>query len=458
MHQLAEHASPFLEVLELVVGGGGGGEQGDFAGGGDLEAELDDFPEVVFEDVVLGQRGVAGLPLIEDALAGGSGEGDVGHRLFLEELQEQPVLDAAVVAAQDERVHASQGPDGSYGGFRDGGDAVVVEGDALVLADVLDAVGQAVEGVEAVYNLLVRQVQLAAHSDGGHNIIVVVRAGEVVVVRQVVLVLQVAGDGKVDDALAAAGIRPILRLGAEDAAVAIETVALDEPGNVLVVAVIDEELPVVLISCDVELGDLVVVEGVEVVEMLLVDVEEHGVVGRAVDELELVGGEFGHDGSLVVQLFDDVEEGHADVAGEECLAASRLEDVVDERGGGALAFCAGDAHHLLVAGLQEEVALRGDALGVHEIVEVVKADAWGFQDKVVVVEPLVVALAGDVGEGGVVELVGAKVGVPVGHGDGHIGEVFAQEEVRGDALLAEAEDDDLAASEGIDDIVGRMHS
>ena len=203
---------------------------------------------------------------------------------------------------------------------------------------------------------------------------------------------------------------------------------------------------------------MVVVEGVEVVEVLLVNVEEHGVVGRAVDELELVGGEFGHDGGLVVQLLDDVEEGHADVAGEECLAAGRLEDVVDERGGGALALGAGDAHHLLVAGLQEEVALRGDALGVHEIVEVVKADARGFQDEVVVVEPLVVAFAGDVGEGRVVELVGAQVGVPVGHGDGHIGEVFAQEEVRGDALLAEAEDDDLAASEGIDDIVGRMHS
>lgn len=262
-----------------------------------------------------------------------------------------------------------------------------------------------------------------------------------------------AGDGKHYLVVVAAGIGTVVWLGSENAAVAVEVVGLDERWNMLVVAVIDQILSVVLESGDVQFCDLVVVERVEMVEVLLVDVEQHGVVWGSLDELQLVSGQFGHYDGFLSHLFDDVEEGDADVAGEDGVFPGGFEYMVDERRRRALAFGAGNANDLFVVGFEEEVCLRGDAFGVNPVVHVVETDARGFEDEVVFVEVLVVAGAFHEFQFFVLELVGFEVGVSVCHGERHVWEIFANEAVGGDALFAEAEDDDLFAFDGVYDVI-----
>ena len=102
---------------------------------------------------------------------------------------------------------------------------------------------------------------------------------------------------------------------------------------------------------------------------------------------------------------------------------------------------------------KEEVCLRGDAFGVNPVVHVVETYARGFEDEVVFVEVLVVAGAFHEFQFFVLELVGFEVGVPVCHGERHVWEIFANEAVGGDALFAEAEDDDLFAFDGVYDVI-----
>lgn len=274
------------------------------------------------------------------------------------------------------------------------------------------------------------------------------------VIGEVVLVFHVAGDGEVDVVVATAGVRTVLRFRPENTAVAVEVVGLDEPRNMFVITIIDKELSVVLVFGDVQFRDLVVVEGGEMVEMFLIEVEQHGVVGRAVDEFELVGGKFSHYHRLFGHLLDDVEEGNADVAGENGVAACAFEKMVDERGCGAFSLGACDADDLFVISLQKEVRLRGDALNFHEIVEAREADARGFENQVIFVETVVVARTRDELQFFVLEFIRFEVGVPICHGYGHFGKILADESVGGDTFFAKSEYDDFLILDGIDDIVG----
>ena len=274
------------------------------------------------------------------------------------------------------------------------------------------------------------------------------------VVRHVVFVFHVARNGEVDVVVAAAGVWAVLRFSAENTAVAVEVVGLDKSRDVLVIAVIDEKLSVVLVFGDVQLRDLVVVEGGEVVEVLLIEVEENGVVGRTADELELMGGKFRHHHCLFGHLVEDVEEGHADVAGKDGVPSGAFQKVVDKGGRGAFALGAGDAHDLFVIGLQKQIGLGGDALNIDEVVGLRKTDAGGFEDEIVFVEPLVVAGSRDEFQFAVVKFIGFEVGIAVCHGEGHFGEVLADETVGGDTFFAESEDDDFFVTDGIYNVIG----
>lgn len=266
-----------------------------------------------------------------------------------------------------------------------------------------------------------------------------------------------SGNGEEDVVVVATGVGPVVRLRAENDAVTVEVVGLDKPWNMLVIAIIDKELAVVLEAGDVQFCDLVVVERIEVVEVLLVDVEQYGVVGRAFDELKLVGGELSYDNGLFGHLFDDVEEGDTDVSGQDGVFAGRLEYMVYERRCGAFPLGAGDADNLFVVSFEEEVCLRCDALGVNPVVDIIEADAGGFEDEVVLVEVLVIAGAFNEFQLFVGEIIGFEVGVCICHGERHVGKVFAYESVGGDALFAEAEDDYFFAFDGIDDIISGYH-
>ena len=134
-----------------------------------------------------------------------------------------------------------------------------------------------------------RNAESAADGDGSHNVEIVVRAGQVLVVDEVVFVDDFAVVEEADEMVVASRVQTGMDLRAEDAGVALGLVALHPAGNVFVVSIVNQEVASVLELEDVGFGVLIVVEGVEMVEVLLVDVEQHGVVGRMVRELQLVG-------------------------------------------------------------------------------------------------------------------------------------------------------------------------
>ena len=83
------------------------------------------------------------------------------------------------------------------------------------------------------------------------------------------------------------------------------------------VGTIEAEVARLLAQHELHLGHLVVEIGVVVVEVFLVEVEEHADMGCATDALQLVTGEFSHDESVGVDLRNDVEQGDAHVARKE---------------------------------------------------------------------------------------------------------------------------------------------
>ena len=89
--------------------------------------------------------------------------------------------------------------------------------------------------------------------------------------------------------------------------------------------------------------------------------------------------------------------------------------MVDERGRGALALRAGDADHLLVEEFQEQVGLRGDALILDVVVDLVEADARTLENQVVLVEILVITFPFDELHVLVArEVVGVEVPIAIG--------------------------------------------
>ncbi len=78
-----------------------------------------------------------------------------------------------------------------------------------------------------------------ADGDGGHDVEVVVGAGQVLVVDEVVFIDNLAVIHETDEVVAAARMQSRVHLRAENAGVAFGLVALHPAGDVLVVAVID---------------------------------------------------------------------------------------------------------------------------------------------------------------------------------------------------------------------------
>ena len=102
---------------------------------------------------------------------------------------------------------------------------------------------------------------------------------------------------------------------------------------------------------NLELGHLVGhIVGV-VVEVLLEEVDYERDMWRAVQHLELVAGEFGHDDGVLVELLNDIKEWDADIAGQDAAG----DEVGDEAGGGGLALGAGDADGEVGVDLEEKV-------------------------------------------------------------------------------------------------------
>ena len=93
--------------------------------------------------------------------------------------------------------------------------------------------------------------------------------------------------------------------------------------------------------------------------MFLEEVEQHGDVGSAMDVLQLVAAELSHNEGVGAEVVEDVEEGDADIAGED---AAR-QQMVDEARSGGLALGAGDADGEVAVDLQEEVGEGSEVKG-----------------------------------------------------------------------------------------------
>ena len=125
----------------------------------------------------------------------------------------------------------------------------------------------------------------------------------------------------------------------------------DEVAQLVVVGAVEEVVARLLAQGYLELGHLVAEVVLVVVEVFLEEVEQHGNMGSAMDVLQLVAAEFGHNEGVGAEVVEDVEEGDADVAGQD----GARQQVVNKAGGGGLALGAGDADGEVAVDLQEEV-------------------------------------------------------------------------------------------------------
>lgn len=87
----------------------------------------------------------------------------------------------------------------------------------------------------------------------------------------------------------------------------------------------------------------------------------------------------------------------------------------------------------------------------------VETDTGGLEDEVVIVKPLVIVVSFHNGEVRVVEIVRLERLAAVGHREGHVRKVLANEAVGGDTLTSEAEDNDVPVLDFLDNVVG-MHT
>ncbi len=295
---------------------------------------------------------------------------------------------------------------------------------------------------------------MPTNCNGRHNVVKVVCARKVVVLAQVILVERCAAVRETDNAVLTAGGQPVVFPLPEDATRAVVLKSLHQLGDVLVVAVIDQEVLVRLVFGDVHLGQLVVVERDEMVKVLLKQVEQHGGVGRTVNKFELVRRQFSHYCRGRADAVDDVEERHADVARQQGVASRTFEQMVNQRGRRALAFGACHTDDLPVKGFQKKVGLRGYARRFYKISQFVEIDPRSLEDEVVLVEVLVVTLAFDEADVLVLDLACVEVGVAVGDDYRHVRKMLPDETVGGDTLFAKAEDDNLLVVYLLQNVIG----
>ena len=105
---------------------------------------------------------------------------------------------------------------------------------------------------------------------------------------------------------------------------------------------------------NLHLGHLVAHIALIMVQMLLEQVEQHRDMGCAMDILQLVAGELGHNDAALAEVVEDVEQRDANVAGQDAA----WQQMVYQTGGGGLALGAGNANGHVAIYLQKEVGQR----------------------------------------------------------------------------------------------------
>ena len=351
-----EAFASFLEVFELVVAGSGGREQADFAFCSVMDAVIDNFGEIVFDDKRLWQR-IFRFPLAFDALAGGTREDDMRNGVLVKIVNQDIVADAAVEAPDNEGIDFAKRFDCRDGCFGNGGDAVVVKFDTIISAHQFDAMLQTLKSGQIVEDILIADAELLHGKNGGHDVVVVVPSRQVVVAVQVVFAQHltfVHTHHRVINAIAT-GVDGMLT--AEFEKFALVVVALDEIWNMLILSVINQNIGLFLLIGDVHLGQLVVAERGKMVEMLLIDVEQNGDMRGNGGVFKLVCRQFCHDDRIIIQLVHNIEEGYADIACQKGVSTAIGQDVVNQRGSGTFALGACNSDYLVIISVQEQFCL-----------------------------------------------------------------------------------------------------
>ena len=153
------------------------------------------------------------------------------------------------------------------------------------------------------------------------------------------------------------------------------------------VTVENHDVVFILIGENMRLRGDVILHRDIVVEVFLIQVENHADMGRVTDKFELVAGHFKHHRGVVVDAVDVIEAGDADVAHKDGVVIVVFEQMIEQGRGGAFALGAGDAEGILAKGGQKDFGLRsqtvkngfgmkdGNAGAFENPVEALKVDA-----------------------------------------------------------------------------------
>ena len=174
------------------------------------------------------------------------------------------------------------------------------------------------------------------------------------------------------------------------------------------------------------------------VQMLLEHIEQHSHAGTVMHKLELMGGKLIDHDAVRLDLFHHIETGDADVAGQDGIAPRRLQQMVNQRGGGAFPFGAGDPDGLAMELTEEQVGLRGDFNALD--VDVFQGDSRGLDDDIVIAHRLQIMVA---------EVGHAFHLVFVGHRHLRVRQVLVQETQGGSPFPAKAKHEDAFPFEAV---------
>ncbi len=224
-------------------------------------------------------------------------------------------------------------------------------------------------------------------------------------------------------------------------------------GGANVVGVQDAAVVLVLLGEDALFGQRVVFEGAVAIEVVGRDVEDDGDLRmELLGGFKLEAGDFENVPGGVGRVFNEGDDGNADVAADLRGDSGFLKNFAEERGRGGLAVGTGDGEDLSFEEAGGELELADD--GAAEVAGLnqfgrVERNAGADDDEVLAAEGKQAVAAGfDVDA--LIEKGGNVFGKGFGAanvGDGNLSSLAAQEEGRGEAGFAESDNENFFAFE-----------
>ena len=421
-YEILEVLALMLKVLVDIVARGRRGHQAGRALLGAAEGGVHRLLHILDDDYIFA---AAVLPHLGAQAAARVGQADeVAHGAPLKEADEARVINSPVHAAEDERVHISEGFNGALHRLRNRSDRVIDEFDAAVFADRLHAVLNAAEILYRRDDGFIADAEAPCGGCGKADILFVVPTPKPVVGGgrgENFAVLSPSVGADLDDG----------RYNEREVKIFIE----------ILLSVADEIIAADLVADYIHLCGDIALKAVVVVKVLGINISHNRHMGRGGRELKLMRRHL-NDRYLRLAALEPVEHGNADIADEAGGLARLFDHLINESRGGRLALGARHADAGALREAQEKIRLAGDlhALGHGHVTE---RNARSFDNEVVILHRVEVAVAAVEGHVAVMQVDIA----PVTYAQMLIGQVAADHIVGRASLPAEAEDEHAPLSE-----------